>query len=253
MNSSWPPPIVPKIAVGETSIHAPFSRGVEPFASVTSTSAAERRRVEEFPQAFGGSAHLFAASALSLSTAISTRSGVAGASRRGQILWSATLATASDSACSTDMPSGKAARRPPWSDAPSARGFRPVGELHVEDFRAVRGERDLVGRRRMRAQPALGVPPQFFRRQPAHALDEAAFDLAEIDGRGSANGRSRAVCRCVRPRIRRSACRSILPSRTRHRRNSRTDGPRPCRGSSGFSASCRSPRPKAGCAPYRPA
>ena len=47
------------------------------------------------------------ASALSRSTAISTRSGVAGASRRGQILWSATLATASDSACSTDIASMK--------------------------------------------------------------------------------------------------------------------------------------------------
>lgn len=32
--------MVPKVAVGETSIHAPFSRGVEPFASATSMSAA---------------------------------------------------------------------------------------------------------------------------------------------------------------------------------------------------------------------
>src|SRR5215218_9258543 len=44
-------------------------------------------------------------SARNRSTAISTRSGVAGASRRGQTLWSATLATASDSACSTDIAS----------------------------------------------------------------------------------------------------------------------------------------------------
>ena len=57
-------------------------------------------------------------------------------------------------------------------------GLRPVGQRHVENLRAVGCERDLVGRRRMRAHPALGIPPQFLRRQPAHALDEAALDLA---------------------------------------------------------------------------
>ena len=39
------------------------------------------------------------------STASSTRSGVAGASSRGQTVWPATLATASESACSTEMAS----------------------------------------------------------------------------------------------------------------------------------------------------
>ena len=43
--------------------------------------------------------------ALSRSMAMRMRSGVAGVSRRGQILWPATLATASDRAWSTDMAS----------------------------------------------------------------------------------------------------------------------------------------------------
>ena len=60
---------------------------------------------------------------------------------------------------------------------------RPFGKLDIEDFRHVGGERDLVGGRRMGAQPPLAIPPQFFRRQPAHALNEAAFDLALVDGR----------------------------------------------------------------------
>src|SRR5690606_14464987 len=47
------------------------------------------------------------ASARNRSTAISTRSGVAGASSFGHILCSATLATASESACSTEIPSMK--------------------------------------------------------------------------------------------------------------------------------------------------
>jgi hypothetical protein len=29
----------------------------------------------------------------------------------------------------------------------------------------------------------LRVPDQFFHRQPTHALDEGAFDLADVDGR----------------------------------------------------------------------
>jgi hypothetical protein len=39
MYSSWPPPIVPKIASFETSMKAPFSRGVDPFVPATSTKA----------------------------------------------------------------------------------------------------------------------------------------------------------------------------------------------------------------------
>ena len=35
----------------------------------------------------------------------------------------------------------------------------------------------------MRPEPALTVVHQLFRRQPAHALNEAALDLADIDRR----------------------------------------------------------------------
>ena len=192
--------------------------------------------------------------ALSRSTAISTRSGVAGASRRGQILWSATLATASDSACSTDIASmkgGSPTALERWIVGSCV--LRPVGQRHVEDLRPVRGERDLVGRRRMGAQPALVVPPQFLGGQPAHALDEAALDLAEVDRRVQ---RAAGLVQDVGALDDVFAGQRVdrrLPSRTRHRRNSRRGGPRPCRGPSGSSASCRSRPPKAGCAPYRPA
>ena len=57
-------------------------------------------------------------------------------------------------------------------------------ELHVEHRRAVVRGRDLVGAGRVRRQlAALWMPHQLFGRQPAHALDERAFDLADVDGR----------------------------------------------------------------------
>jgi hypothetical protein len=64
-----------------------------------------------------------------------------------------------------------------------ASAFSDHSASDVEDLRPVGGERDLVGGRRMGAQPPLGVPPQFLGRQPAHALHEGAFDLADIDRR----------------------------------------------------------------------
>ena len=102
----------------------PASRGVEPFAFGDLDKAQRRVRRRGRRQAFRGGAHgairqdsaslgcgpAQCPSRLGLcsrSTAISTRSGVAGASSRGQILWSATLATAIDSACSTEIASMK--------------------------------------------------------------------------------------------------------------------------------------------------
>lgn len=35
----------------------------------------------------------------------------------------------------------------------------------------------------MRAQPTLGVPPQFLCREPAHALNKRAFDLTQVQCR----------------------------------------------------------------------
>ena len=85
-----------------------------------------------------------------------------------------------------------AARRPPCcggSSRPGCRRRRTVlPEAHVEDRRAVVGGRDLVGARRVREeQPAgaavFGCQTSSSRRQPAHALDEAALDLADVDRR----------------------------------------------------------------------
>ena len=63
------------------------------------------------------------------------------------------------------------------------RRIRPHVEPRVEDRRHVGGDRDLVGRRRVGGQPSLGVVDQLFGRQPAHALDEAALDLADVERR----------------------------------------------------------------------
>ena len=50
----------------------------------------------------------------------------------------------------------------------------------VEFFGYIRSRRYLVGARRMRGEHALAVPHQLFTRQPAHALDKRAFDLAFV-------------------------------------------------------------------------
>src|SRR3712207_8535932 len=46
-----------------------------------------------------------------------------------------------------------------------------------------RSDRDLVGRRRMREEPSFGVEDELLGREPAHALHEAALDLADVDRR----------------------------------------------------------------------
>ncbi len=64
--------------------------------------------------------------------------------------------------------------------------FRVLAVLHQLDAqikRHVRHRRDLVGRRAAGHQLALVVPHQFLGGQPACALNVAAFDLADIDGR----------------------------------------------------------------------
>ena len=56
-------------------------------------------------------------------------------------------------------------------------------ERDAEIRRHVGGDRDLVGRRRVGEQPPLGVEDQLLRGEPAHALHEAALDLADVDRR----------------------------------------------------------------------
>ena len=55
--------------------------------------------------------------------------------------------------------------------------------------RNVAGGRYLVGAGRVGAEHATAVPHQFLRGQPAHALNEAALDLADVDGRVDAAAR----------------------------------------------------------------
>ena len=67
--------------------------------------------------------------------------------------------------------------------------FVALEQPHVEDRRAVVRGRNLVGAGCMGGQQAgpcraVGrVPDQLFDREPAHALDEGAFDLADVHGR----------------------------------------------------------------------
>ncbi len=56
-------------------------------------------------------------------------------------------------------------------------------ERDAQGGRALAQRRQLVGRRAGGLQVAVLAPDEFLGRQPAHALDEAAFDLAAIDER----------------------------------------------------------------------
>ena len=105
----------------------------------------------------------------------------------------------------------------------------------------VADRRDLVGARRVREEPALARPTQLLAREPAHALHEAALDLAAVDARvqrvadvvEDVDAHARASCRCSRrprprspPRRTRSSgraspspstCRSRCPASGRSR------------------------------------
>nr|GEU28080.1 hypothetical protein [Tanacetum cinerariifolium] len=72
-----------------------------------------------------------------------------------------------------------------------AHGFRAVDAVldvavvvqgHAQVVRAVGNTGDLVSGRRVRHQFAGAVPPQLLGREPAHALDERALHLADVDG-----------------------------------------------------------------------
>ena len=54
-------------------------------------------------------------------------------------------------------------------------------ERNRESLRRVSDGGDLVGARGMSEEPAVLAPLQFFAGEPAHSLDEPAFDLATID------------------------------------------------------------------------
>ena len=109
MNSSWPPPIVPKIASGETSIQAPFSRGVEPFAS------------RHFDQGRRRSRRRGRRSGFSRSRASSL------ASRAGNAASSGANAARCSSAISARLRLAPSAARPPSARAPASPARRGAG------------------------------------------------------------------------------------------------------------------------------
>ncbi len=85
--------------------------------------------------------------------------------------------------------------------------------------------RDLVGGRRVRHQLAVRVPPQLLGGQPAHALDEGALHLADVDGRVQ---RLAGVVQRIGAQQLPFAGQRVdhaLPSTPRRRRSSRTAGP----------------------------
>ena len=57
-----------------------------------------------------------------------------------------------------------------------------VEQFDPEIRRHIGGHGDLVGRGSVGEQATLLVVDKLFGRQPAHALDKAAFNLADIDG-----------------------------------------------------------------------
>ena len=82
-NSNWPPPIVPQEAVAATNISVPASRGDEPRTLVSATEITRRFTVRNRESPTAGPA-IAQARPSRRDTAMRTRSGVAGASRRGQ-------------------------------------------------------------------------------------------------------------------------------------------------------------------------
>ncbi len=181
----------------------PASRGVEPLAASTVTSTAgspaalQRRQRVEPAASFRRPRRRDRLPARNASIASSTRSGVAGASRRGRSRPSRGRGDrVAQRVEHRDRPASAAARRRPWSGRSRLSRLRAAANRRdVERRRHVAAGRDLVGRGRVRAQPALVVPPQLLGGQPAHALDEAALDLAEVDRRVQRVRRNRAGCR----------------------------------------------------------
>ena len=121
-------------------------------------------------------------------TAVTARriaSLVAGACSGGSMRWPPAAETASRIAKNTENGSSSGGSPTALLRWMLSSTFCAVEQPHVEDRRAVVGGRDLVGARRVRRQQLAGLrmPDQLFHRQPAHALDEGAFDLADVDRR----------------------------------------------------------------------
>jgi len=132
-----------------TSIFVPPSRGAEPSVSSIVTSVALRRRRRD--------QHCFAPRNRSRDRILQReKRGVAEHQRR-----------LADGLRTVDRIFAVFARRP---------------QARAELARQITRDRDFVGRGCVRAQTPACIEPDFLGRKPAHALHEAAFDLAQIDG-----------------------------------------------------------------------
>ena len=111
-------------------------------------------------------------------------SGVAGARSGGSIAWSPAADTASRIARNTENGSSSGGSPTALLRWMLSSTFALSNSAHVEDRRAVVGRRDLVGAGRVRGELArLRMPHQLLGGEPAHALDERALDLADVDRR----------------------------------------------------------------------
>ena len=229
-----------------TSIAAPASRGVEPLAAATCTSTTGSPRGEQLRAATAASEVMRAASAArALPSSLDARSAPAPASPAGRAAGRADsppmLAIASESACSTEIASISGGSPTALERKIVASRFsRPPSRRMLKTRGRSRAGRDLVGAGRVGPQPPLLVPPQLLGGQPAHALDEAALDLADVDRRVQ---RLADIVQDVDALDLVLAGQRVdrdLAAPPRHRRSRRTAGRGRSRGPSGSWASCRS-------------
>ncbi len=150
--------------------------------------------------------HAIGLHARARSTAKKTRSGVAGLSSVTRPP-SPNAAMASRIASRTEIASisggSPTALLPKTTPGSAARSRKSTSKI-VRHFGP---RRQLVSGRAGGGQAALRVPEQFFQRQPAEALHEAAFDLPAIDQRRNANRR-----RLPEYRSRSRRCSPVKPS-----------------------------------------
>ena len=211
-----------------TSMAAPASRGVEPLASATVTSTAGVPAAQQIGEARGQTvAHAACSPGPARTQALDRLEHALGRGRRIEARADAVVGDAGHRV-GERVQDGDAQHQGRLADRLGAEdrvlAVLVLEQVDVEDARAVAAGRDLVGAGRVGAQAALLVPPQLLGGEPAHALDEAALDLADVERRVQ---RFAAVVQDVDPLDpvfagqgvdRRPRC------RRRHRRSSRTAG-----------------------------
>src|SRR5581483_7682090 len=158
--SRLPPPIVPRVSCAETHIRVPASLGAEPSVLATRISITKLMEGPQFLLRIRRGFH---------------RNWIRRIARRAYRVVDRVEHR------EREHERRLADRLGAVGDVAHVAAALP--ERDVEHRRAVARHGNLVGRGRMRLQLALRVPDELLARQPAHALDEAALDLAAVDGR----------------------------------------------------------------------